>query len=111
MNQIWPALSPLINLFTPQQKLVTKTRVGAKVTKRYDRAQTPYQRLLSHPDRPRQADARRLRHPAGDDEPGPARRESGRLCATLLERVQRKNRHHPSQDQRASTSPAPKPTR
>ena len=38
-----------MNLSTPQQKLRTKTRVGAKVTETYDRAQTPYQRLLSHP--------------------------------------------------------------
>ncbi len=35
LNQIWTALSPLTNLFTPQQKLLTKTRVGAKVTKKY----------------------------------------------------------------------------
>jgi hypothetical protein len=48
LNRIWPVLSPLINLFTPQQKLQSKTRVGAKVSKRYDRAQTPYQRLLTH---------------------------------------------------------------
>jgi len=41
LNQIWAALSPLINLFTPQQKLLTKTRVGAKVTKTYDTRQTP----------------------------------------------------------------------
>ena len=50
LNRIWPTLSPLINLFTPQQKLIAKTRVGAKVTKRYDRARSPYQRLLDHPD-------------------------------------------------------------
>jgi hypothetical protein len=41
LNQIWAALSPLINLFTPQQKLISKTRAGAKVIKRYDTAQTP----------------------------------------------------------------------
>jgi hypothetical protein len=38
LNQIWTALSPLTNLFTPQQKLLTKTRVGAKVTQTYDTA-------------------------------------------------------------------------
>jgi hypothetical protein len=48
LNPIWAVLSPLINLFTPQPKLIGKTRVGAKVSKRYDRAQTPYQRLLAH---------------------------------------------------------------
>jgi Integrase core domain len=31
--------------FSPQQKLVSKTRHGAKVTKRYDTAQTPHQRV------------------------------------------------------------------
>jgi hypothetical protein len=41
LNQIWPTLSVLINLFTPQQKLVSKTRHGAKVSKRYDTAQPP----------------------------------------------------------------------
>ena len=41
LNQIWPALSPLINLFTPQQKLLSKTRTGAKVTKRYDTRKPP----------------------------------------------------------------------
>jgi hypothetical protein len=35
------------NFFSPQQKLTEKHREGAKVTKRYDRAQTPYQRVLA----------------------------------------------------------------
>ncbi len=34
------------NFFQPLRKLVAKARHGARVTKRYDRAQTPYQRLL-----------------------------------------------------------------
>lgn len=40
------------NYFQPSQKLVSKTRIGAKVTKKYDTAQTPCQRLLSRPDIP-----------------------------------------------------------
>lgn len=41
----------MTNLFIPQQKLATKTRVGAKVTKTYDTATTPYQRILrDHPN-------------------------------------------------------------
>jgi hypothetical protein len=41
----------LTNLFVPQQKLVSKTRTGAKVSKKYDTATTPAQRLLrDHPD-------------------------------------------------------------
>jgi hypothetical protein len=34
-----------INFFQPVQKLVSKTRVGARAVRRYDRAQTPWQRL------------------------------------------------------------------
>ena len=90
LNRIWPALSPLTNLFTPQQKLLTKTRVGAKVTKRYDTARTPYERLLGHPDVIDSVDAGRLAALLQATNPAQARRDVGQLCATLLERVKRK---------------------
>ena len=35
------------NFFQPVQRLVAKARHGARVTRRYDRAQTPFQRLLA----------------------------------------------------------------
>lgn len=35
-----------VNFFQPSQKLMDKTRQGAKVTKSYDEAKTPYQRTL-----------------------------------------------------------------
>jgi hypothetical protein len=35
------------NFFQPLRKLTSRVRHGARVTKRYDRAQTPYQRLLA----------------------------------------------------------------
>jgi hypothetical protein len=35
-----------VNFFQPSLKLIGKTRQGAKVHKKYDTAQTPYQRLL-----------------------------------------------------------------
>ncbi|MFH1219672.1 MAG: hypothetical protein V1694_04390 [Candidatus Eisenbacteria bacterium] len=35
------------NFFLPQMKLTDKTRDGSKVTKHYDRARTPYARVLS----------------------------------------------------------------
>ena len=97
LNQIWPILSVLINLFTPQQKLISKTRVGAKVRKRYDRAQTPYQRPLAdaaaHPDDPAldEIDARQLTNLLDTSNPAQVRRQVGQRCATLLERVRRKS--------------------
>jgi hypothetical protein len=90
LNQICAALSPLINLFTPQQKLLTKTRVGAKVTKTYDTAQTPYQRLLTHTEALDEIDARRLAGQLEATNPAAVRRQVGQLCATLLQRVRRK---------------------
>jgi hypothetical protein len=36
-----------VNFFQPVQKLVRKTRQGARVHRTYDRAQTPYQRLCA----------------------------------------------------------------
>jgi len=38
-----------LNFFQPVRKLISKKRVGSKVRKRYDRAQTPYQRVLASP--------------------------------------------------------------
>jgi hypothetical protein len=90
LNQIWVALSPLINLLTPQQKLLTKTRAGAKVTKTYDSGRTPYQRLLGHPEPLHDIDARRLAAQLRATNPAAVRRQVGQLCATLLERVRRK---------------------
>jgi hypothetical protein len=94
LNQIWPTLSALINLFTPQQKLISKTRAGAKVSKRYDRAQTPYQRLLAaaaaDPNALDEFDARHLAALLEATNPAAARRQIGQLQATLLERVRRK---------------------
>lgn len=36
-----------VNFFQPVEKLVTKTRTGARARRVYDRAQTPYQRLCA----------------------------------------------------------------
>jgi len=49
LNGIYALLRLQINFFTPQQKLVSKTRHGATVTKHHDTAQTPFQRLLADP--------------------------------------------------------------
>jgi hypothetical protein len=49
LNGIYALLRDHINFFMPQQKLVTKTRVGAKVTKKHDTAHTPFQRVMADP--------------------------------------------------------------
>lgn len=96
LNQIWAALSPLTNLFTPQQKLASKTRVGAKVTKRYDTAKTPYQRLLAyhaaHPDQQvlDDHDAKMLAKQHEAANPAQLRRAVSDLQGDLINKVKKK---------------------
>lgn len=47
LAELYEHLRLYVNFFQPQMHLVEKRRVGARVTKRYDRAQTPYRRLLA----------------------------------------------------------------
>jgi len=47
MNRLYADLRLLQNLFLPSVKLVTKTRVGARLRRRYDAPQTPLDRLLT----------------------------------------------------------------
>src|SRR5699024_10328152 len=50
LNRLYGLLRLQNNFFSPSQKLIEKHRHGAKVTKRYDTAQTPYQRVLADPN-------------------------------------------------------------
>lgn len=46
LRELYGHLRLWVNFFSPQMKLVAKTRHGAQVTKTFDRARTPYRRLL-----------------------------------------------------------------
>ena len=52
LNEIWQFQSKLTNYFYPQQKLVSKVRDGAKISKKYDTAATPFHRVINHPMMP-----------------------------------------------------------
>lgn len=47
LDRAYQHLRLYLNFFQPSMKLVSKERDGAKVTKQYDKSQTPYQRLVS----------------------------------------------------------------
>ena len=53
LNEIWQLQSKLTNYFYPQQKLISKVRDGAKVSKKYDKAATPFHRVINHPSHDR----------------------------------------------------------
>jgi len=48
LNKIWLLQSKITNFFLPQQKLLSKVRDGAKVTKTYDMPTTPHRRAERH---------------------------------------------------------------
>jgi Integrase core domain len=48
LNRIWVLQSKVTNYFYPQQKLISKVRDGAKVSKKYDIATTPHRRAERH---------------------------------------------------------------
>lgn len=49
LNEIWELDARFTNYLLAQQKLVSKHRVGPKVVKRYDTAQTPHRRTEAFP--------------------------------------------------------------
>ena len=73
LNDLWAAQDVLFNLFNAQQKLTSKTRHGARVTKTYDTARTPADRLLTdHPDLVTDPDRNLITQASGRHEPGRA---------------------------------------
>src|SRR6185437_5832027 len=47
LTSLYRTVRLYVNFFQPCLKLVSKEREGSKVKKKYDKAQTPYQRLLT----------------------------------------------------------------
>lgn len=47
LGQLYKLVRLYVNFFQPLRKLIGKEREGSKVKKRFDRAQTPYQRVLA----------------------------------------------------------------
>jgi hypothetical protein len=64
LNSVYELLDVYVNLFLPSQKLIQKTRDGAKLRKRYDTARTPLERLqeLKAIEPQRQAELAALRN-------------------------------------------------
>jgi hypothetical protein len=90
LNQIYDLLRLQTNYFSPCQKLVEKHRVGAKVTKRYDTARTPYQRTLTDPQVTKKA-KQKLTRQYETLNPAQIRRDLTALESLLLQQVKAKH--------------------
>jgi len=89
LSQLYCHLRLYVNFFQPQMRLLEKTREGAKVRRRHDRAQTPYQRLLSSPEASGRA-KEALRATYLGLNPVALKREIARLQHDLLENARLK---------------------
>jgi len=50
INKIYLKLELYLNHFVPSRKCADKIRIGAKYKRKYDKAQTPYARVIAHPE-------------------------------------------------------------
>ena len=94
LNQLYDRLRLLINFFYPSQKLVSKTRQGARVRRVHDDPQTPYQRVLACSE-VSEDHKERLRRQFDTLNPADLQREVVRLQGELLSLVQQ--RSHPAE--------------
>ena len=90
LNQMYDRLRLLVNFFYPSQKLVCKTRQGARVRRVYDDPQTPYQRVLACPEVSEECKDR-LRRQFDTLNPAALQRELVDLQQQLLRRAQQCN--------------------
>lgn len=84
LNRIWELQGRLTNHFGPQQKIVQKIRTGAKITKKYDRPATPYQRVLAAEGTVRPNEKAKLKRENKPLNPAAIQRQIQALCAELL---------------------------
>ena len=90
LNKIWALQSLLGNHFYPQQKLISKVRDGATITKKYDRALRPYARALAPPT-VKPLRRRRLTAQHASFNPAAVQRQIQALNADLLTLATAKN--------------------
>jgi len=84
LRKLYGHLRLWVNFFQPQMKLISKTRRGAVVTKRFDVARTPYRRVLDSPYVSEQAKAE-LTATYLELNPAELKRRIGRCQDRLLE--------------------------
>ncbi len=88
LNELYSYLRLYTNFFVPSMKLKSKERNGSRVKKRYDEAQTPYQRVLASPHVSKQSQ-RQLRAKYETLNPAALKRKLDTLVQRLTKTVSR----------------------
>jgi hypothetical protein len=94
LNEPYLRLRLYANYFQPVMKLVEKTRTGSRVTKKYDKARTPYGRVLTSRDIAKRV-KQDLRRDYKELNPVPLGREIDRLLDRLHSVAERKAEANP----------------
>lgn len=94
LNELYGYLRLYNNFFQPVMKLLEKIKIGSKVRKKYDKAQTPYQRVLASPDVP-QTVKQQLRSQYRTLNPADLKRKIESLQSRLLKIASDKHKKHP----------------
>jgi hypothetical protein len=111
LNQLYEKLDLYTNFFQPSLKLKSKERHGARVTKKYHEARTPYQRLLDS-SLIKEETKQQLRDRYYLLNPAQLKRQIGRLQQKLLATaVSTTSLHHRASAQRGAPKPAVEMTR
>ncbi|MBO1269894.1 hypothetical protein [Arthrobacter cavernae] len=100
LNRIWALQRLLTNHFAPQQKLISKTRTGAKTTRKYDAPATPYQRVLADEGTVRKTAKTRLTRENKPLNPAAIQRQVQALTAELLTHHQQARAQTPARHAR-----------
>jgi len=87
LNRLYRVLRSYTDYFQPTVKFLAKTRIGSRVSKRYDKALTPYRRLLAWPGLTA-PDRARLAAEYGALNPADLKRRCERLQRQLLKEVE-----------------------
>ena len=90
LNELYGHLRLYVNFFQPVMKLIQKTRIGSRVRKKYDEAQTPYQRVIASPFVPENK-KEILRQQYAQLNPADLRRQIAKLQDKLLKITDRTN--------------------
>jgi hypothetical protein len=108
LNELYQQLRLYTNFFQPVMKLLSKERDGARVRKKYDKAQTPYQRILAS-TKVEKRKKERLKVSYQNLNPAQLKREITRLQNQLIELATKRNaeRQEPAPGkQKMSKAPA-----
>src|SRR4030042_2422273 len=90
LNELYGYLRLYVNFFQPVMKLIQKTRIGSRVKKKYDKPQTPYQRVLESPFVPENK-KEILRQQYAQLNPADLRRQIAKLQDKLFKSANRRN--------------------